>query len=109
MVVSGDVVVCDFPGVQGVKRRPAIVVSTGIYHAHGADVILGEITTQLGKAVSPTDHALRDWRLAGLHQPSAFRSFLVTLVRTDALQIGRLSDRDWQEVQSRLRLALAVT
>jgi mRNA interferase MazF len=28
----GDIVVIDFPGVQGIKRRPAIVISTSLYH-----------------------------------------------------------------------------
>ncbi len=29
---SGDVVVVDFPGVIGTKRRPAVVVSSSLYH-----------------------------------------------------------------------------
>ena len=29
---AGDVVVADFPGITGVKRRPAVVVSTDAYH-----------------------------------------------------------------------------
>jgi hypothetical protein len=32
-----------------------------------------------------------------------------TLAPGDVVWIGRLTDRDWQEVQARLRLALAVT
>lgn len=30
----GDVVTVDFPGVRGLKRRPAVVVSTDLYHSH---------------------------------------------------------------------------
>ncbi|MCP4691529.1 MAG: type II toxin-antitoxin system PemK/MazF family toxin [Desulfobacterales bacterium] len=39
-------VVIDFPGVTGVKRRPAVVVSSHAYHASHPDVIVGLITSQ---------------------------------------------------------------
>jgi mRNA interferase MazF len=29
----GDVVVLDFPGVTGVKRRPTVVIPSAVYHA----------------------------------------------------------------------------
>ena len=41
----GDVVTVDFPGVTGVKRRPAVVLSSATYHANRPDVIVGLITT----------------------------------------------------------------
>jgi mRNA interferase MazF len=108
-VRPGDVVVADFPGVQGVKRRPALVVSSAEYHAARPDVILGLLTGQIAAANAPTDHRLRDWIAAGLRAPAAFRSFFITLPAEDIIAIiGRLSDEDWQEVQARLRLALAV-
>jgi mRNA interferase MazF len=79
MLSSGDVVLVDFPTPRGVKRRPAVVVSTSLYHHHRPDVIVGLLTTQVSKATAPTDHILQDWAAAGLNQPSAFRSYLVTL------------------------------
>jgi mRNA interferase MazF len=105
---AGDVVICDFPGITGVKRRPAIVVSTDAYHAHRPDIIISLLTTQIDSATTPTDYVLQDWAQAGLHRPSASRSFLATLPATDAVARGRLTDRDWQAVQSCLKLALAV-
>jgi hypothetical protein len=72
-------------------------------------VILGLLTTQSSKALAPTDYLLQDWAAAGLHNPSAFRAFLATLPATGINAIGKLTDRDWQEVQARMRLALAVT
>lgn len=109
MAKPGDVVTVDFPGVQGLKRRPAIVVSTTTYHAARPDVILALLTSQTTKASGPTDYLLQDWSTAGLHIPSSFRAFLATLPSTSIVVIAHLSDRDWQEVQARLRLALAVT
>ena len=75
----GDVVIGAFPGVQATKTRPAVVLSNGDYHRHRPDVIVGIITTQVPPALAPTDCALLDWKQAGLHSPSYFRLYLVTL------------------------------
>lgn len=109
MVKPGDVVIVDFPGVSGIKRRPTVVVSTHTYHTTRPDIVLGLLTSQTAGATGPTDYILQDWSAAGLHNPSAFRAFLVTLPASSVVVIGHLSDRDWQEVQARLRIALAVT
>ncbi len=108
MLQPGDVVTADFIGATGVKRRPAIVLSTNLYHTHHPDVVLGAITTKTGSASTPTDYLLQDWAKAGLHAPSAFRAYLGTYLASAIKIIGHLSDRDWQEVQSRLKLSLAV-
>jgi mRNA interferase MazF len=105
---AGDVVVADFPGVTGIKRRPAIVASTDLYHTHRSDVIICLLTTQIASATAPTDYVLKDWTAAGLHRPSAARSFLATLPAVEVVSRGRLSDRDWNEVQVRLKAALAI-
>jgi len=108
MFEAGDVVILDFPGVEGVKRRPAVVISSDLYHTHRPDVIAGLLTTKIADATAPTDYILQDWQVAGLRYPSAFRSFLVTLPSTEAVWIGHLSDRDWGNVQACLKRALAV-
>lgn len=106
MPKPGDVVIGDFTGALGVKRRPLVVVSSDGYHAQRPDVILGIITTNRSAATSTTDCILQDWRLAGLHAPSAFRSYLGTSEAKNVKVIGHLSDRDWQAVQDCLRKAL---
>jgi mRNA interferase MazF len=109
MLIPGAVVTVDFPGATGVKRRPAVVVSTQTYHSTRPDVILAAITSQTASATAPSDYILQDWGAAGLRRPSACRAFLVTLPAFSVVSIiGRLSDRDWGEVQARLRVALAV-
>ena len=47
MFKPGDVVVLNFPGVTGTKRRPSVVVSSSVYHASRPDVIVGLITSQI--------------------------------------------------------------
>ena len=107
MLNPGDVVLVDFPTPRGIKRRPAVVVSTAAYHSHRPDVIVAILTTQVAKSTAPTDYILQDWSAAGLNKPSAFRSYLVTLDDGRLPAIGSLSQRDWQAVQQCLSAAIA--
>lgn len=102
----GDVVTVDFPGVTGIKRRPAIVLSSTTYNTIRPDVIVGLITTQT-TALGATDYTLQDWATAGLRVVSVFRSFIVTLPSSaNLVLIGHLSERDWKEVRACLKIAL---
>jgi mRNA interferase MazF len=104
---AGDIIVADFPGITGIKRRPAVVLSSDVYHATRPDVIIGLITSQTANADGPTDHVLQDWAAAGLRLPSAFRAFLSTLPRSAvSAVVGRLSTRDLEAVRQCLRVAL---
>lgn len=103
----GDVGTVDFPGVTGVKRRPAMVLSSATYHATRPDVIVGLITTQI-TALGATDYALQDWTEAGLRVASVFRSFMVTLPPSaNLVLIGHLSERDRKGVRACLKVAIA--
>ena len=104
---EGTIVTIDFPGVKGIKRRPAIVVSSATYHQHRPDVIVGIVTSQIRHATTPTDYVLKDWAKGGLHRPSAFRAFLATLPATAATPIGHCSKRDWQGIAACLKKAIA--
>ena len=106
MIRPGDVVTVDFPGAQGVKRRPAVVVSTEVYHTVRPDVVVAVLTSQLAGALASTDYLLQDWSTAGLRVPTAFRSYFATLPAAAVRVIGRLSDRDMEQVTERLRVAL---
>ena len=105
----GDVVLLDFPGAQKTKRRPALILSSRVYHCERPDIVLGLITTQINSATSSTDYRLQDWAHARLTRPSAFRSFFVTLPRSAVkLRIGKLSSRDWAVVVEKIQLALGL-
>jgi len=104
---AGDLVSVDFPGVTGIKRRPAVILSSATYHAIRPDIIVGLITSQT-KGLGATDYILQDWAAAGLRVESIFRSFIVTLPKsTNIIQIGHLSDRDRQAVRTCLKIAFA--
>lgn len=103
----GDVVTVDFPGVTGIKRRPAVVLSSETYHSNRPDVVVGLITSQT-KGLGITDYTLQDWQAAGLRTASIFRSFIVTLPRSaNLVVIGQLSERDWKGVRACVKVALA--
>lgn len=103
----GDVVTVDFPGVTGIKRRPAVVLSSKTYHLNRPDVVVGLITSQT-KSLGVTDYTLQDWQAAGLRTASVFRSFIVTLSRSaNLVVIGQLSERDWKGVRACVKVALA--
>ncbi|WP_313657041.1 type II toxin-antitoxin system PemK/MazF family toxin [Planktothrix agardhii] len=104
---GGDVVTVDFPGVKGIKRRPAVVLSSEIYHQNRPDVIVGLITSQTD-VLGVTDYLLQDWQAAGLRVASVFRCFIVTLPPSaNLVRIGHLSERDWQGVCACVNLSFA--
>ncbi len=105
---AGTIVTSNFPGVVNSKRRPAVVVSSETYHQECPDVILALITTNIANATSSTDYVLQDWSNAHLDRPSAVRNFLFTLPKFEVTEIGKLSDRNWSEVQKRLRISIEV-
>lgn len=92
---AGDLVTVDFPGVTGIKGRPAVVLSSATYHTVRSDMIIGLITTQTTK-LGVTDYVLQDWAAAGLRITSIFRCFIVTIPPSaNPILIGHLSERDW--------------
>ena len=106
MPEPGDVVTVDFLGAQGIKRRPAVVLSSAAYHRERPDVIVGVLTTNLGAARTSMDHLLRDWQQAGLRAPSAFRAYIGMALISSVRIIGKLSAHDWQEVRNCLKRAI---
>lgn len=83
-----------------------MVLSTAVYQRYRPDVILGLITTRPADPLCPTDCEITDWKAAGLHAPSRFRLYLVTLLQRDARVVGRLTDKDWNEVRQRVQIGV---
>ena len=94
VVKPGDVLIVDFPGVMGMKRRPVVAVSPDAYHAARPDTIVAVLTSQVASATAPTDYVLQDWADAHLHRPTAFRTFLATVPLASVTVVGHLSERD---------------
>ena len=67
-----DVVLVPFPfsDLSTTKVRPAVVVSSSLYHATEPDLLLAALTSKVATATGPFDYLLSDWRTAGLRHPS---------------------------------------
>ena len=106
----GDVVIVPVPfaGGRGWKRRPAVVVSSDAYHAvQPVNILIARLSGSVAEHQTDTDYALADWRAAGLRSPGVVSCFLVTVEPRDvSARLGRLSERDLQELNARLRLSL---
>lgn len=96
------------PGAHVTKVRPAVVLSTEDYHRDRPDVIVGLIATRAPTPLAATDCAIQDWKEAGLHAPSYFRLYPVTLPHREVRLIGRLSETDWATVRARFKAGFGV-
>lgn len=106
-----DVLLVPFPfsDLSVTKVRPAVVVSSSIYHDVEPDLILAAITSNVLVTASPMDYILKDWQAAGLRHPSALKPVLFTLDPTRVIhRVGRLTVADQNEVDRRLRRALGL-
>lgn len=104
-----DVWLVNFPfsDLSTTKARPAVVVSSDVYHQNEPDVVFAALTSNLAAATNTTDYILQDWQGAGLKVPTAFKPLLASLSPTCAVfRIGRLRPHDANEVSQRLRLIL---
>jgi len=105
----GDVVLVQFPfsGLGGSKDRPAVVVSTDIYHDDWDELLVAAITSRPPRTTRATDCPLTDWKTAGLHQPSWMRCHVATVQRTLLIRkLGTLTANDLQNVERCLRKSL---
>lgn len=107
----GDLVLVPFPfsNLSSTKVRPAVVISSPLYHSLEPDVLLAAITSKIVTATGPLDYLLNDWQAAGLRFPSALKPALFTLDPARILyRIGTLTASDILQIDERLRRALGL-
>jgi len=92
----GDVVLVAFPFTdqRERKKRPAVVVSSQLFHRFRADLLLMAIISQLG-ARRPGDLEVCEWKTAGLLKPSLVKPIVATLEQGLVLKrLGRFGEPD---------------
>lgn len=108
----GDVVLIPFPftDLSASKTRPAIVISSEIYHKHRPDLLLVYVSSQITKANPQIDYVLTDWQGAGLLKPSFVRP-KVAAIEPELIvhTVGALSANDLEQVDKCLRRAMNLT
>jgi mRNA interferase MazF len=105
----GDVVLVPFPFTDqtATKKRPAIVVSSAVYHHERADLIIMAVTSQLRPSATVGEVFITSWQEAGLLKPSAIKPIMTTIAKGLILRkLGRLEETDRQALQHVLRTIL---
>jgi len=105
----GDVVLValTFSAGIGSKVRPAVVISTDLYHHNWNELLVVEVSSQPPRTLRPTDCDLIDWHSAGLSRPSWSRSGVVKVAFTlIQARLGHLTDRDLSALEDCLRTAM---
>lgn len=107
----GQVVVVPFPftDLSGVKRRPALVVSSEEYNQRTGDVIIAQITSRVNSPQRPGDYNVKDWKGAGLLAPSLIRARMTTLHSSILVRVlGQMPAAEMHAVNRALESALSL-
>ena len=107
----GEVVLIPFPytDLSASKTRPAVVVSSEIYHSVRSELLLAYVSSQISRADPAIDYILTDWSAAGLLKPSFLRPKIAAVEPTLVVhRVGKLSGRDIIQVDRCLRRAMAL-
>ncbi|MCP5048624.1 MAG: type II toxin-antitoxin system PemK/MazF family toxin [bacterium] len=106
----GDIILTNviFSEGHGVKKRPALVVSSQSYHKNRQEVIIAAITSNVSRSLTG-DTRIKQWQEAGLLFPSTVMGIFQTIKRgMIERKLGTLSKEDFQSVQESLKLALGI-
>ena len=107
----GDVVLVSFifADETGVKRRPAVIISSDAYHTGRNEAIIAAITSRTDR-ILVGDHLIDDWQGAGLLFPSVATSIIRTIKQDMiAKRLGYLPTPDMKAIDSKLKLALGLS
>ena len=107
----GDIVLVNFTFADesGVKRRPAIIVSSEAYNNGRDEAIIAAITSRTER-VLVGDHLIADWQGAGLLFPSVVTGIIRTIKQSMIdRKLGSMTLPDMNAVDSKLRLILGLS
>jgi mRNA interferase MazF len=99
----GDVVLVPFPFTdqRGLKKRPAVVVSSTAYHAQRRDLLIMAITSQIRPRPAFGEFTMADWKKAGLLVPSAVKPVVTTIEKGLVLKrLGQLQQVDIRSLRA---------
>jgi mRNA interferase MazF len=106
----GDLVLVPFPFTDqtGIKKRPAIVVSSDAYQHQRPDVVLMAVTSQILRPAGAVGEVLiTEWQKAGLPKASLIKPVLTTIEKRLILQrLGELQETDRIALRQVLRMIL---
>lgn len=93
-----------FTDQSGIKKRPAVIVSSRAYNVNRRDIVIMATTSQVCTPLSLGEAMVTDWRAAGLLKPSLLKPVLTSIEQRLVIRsMGGLSADD----QAMLRALLA--
>ncbi len=102
---QSDIVLVDFKyfDKDGSKKRPALILSSQLYHASRQDVIIAAITTNVERVLFG-DTIITEWKNAGLLYPSLVKAVVITIERSLIIKkLGTIEDKDFENIQTNLK------
>ena len=93
----GDVVLVPFPFTDqtGIKRRPAVIVSSAEYQTQRRDLVIMAVTSQIRSRQAFGEFTIAEWKKAGLVAPSAVKPVLTTIEKRLVLKkLGQFQPAD---------------
>ncbi len=105
----GDVILLSYPFGEGagVRKRPALVVSSSVFNRETGELVVAQITSRVSAPARAGDYAIAEWREAKLPRPALVRARLATLARSLVLRrLGSLSEADYQGALAALKSQL---
>jgi mRNA interferase MazF len=106
----GDVVLVGFvfADQSGWRIRPALVISSSVYHRARQEVIVAAITSNVRRRLLG-DYLVADWKGAGLLFPSMVTGIIRTIKQTMIYRkLGSLAASDLDAVERELRRCLGL-
>lgn len=105
----GDIVLVPFPFTDqsGIKKRPAVIVSSAAYNIARLDLILMAITSQIKTTTAVGEVIIVEWQKAGLLKASVIKPVLTTVEKRLVMrQLGQLKQRDSSTLHQALRMII---
>ena len=88
---------------EGLKHRPALVLSTEGYNSKRRELIMAAVTSNLERQLAG-DTKINGWKEAGLLYPSLVTAIIRTIKQNMvARKLGTLSNNDFQTVEKNLK------
>ncbi len=105
----GDVVLVPFPftNQSATKKRPAVVISSTLYHQQRPDLVLMAITSRIRAEQKSVEHLILEWKEAGLLKPSVVKPVFTTIEKTLILNtLGEFGKKDKEQISQLLHTLL---
>ena len=103
----GDLVPFPFTDQSGLKKRPAVVVSSDEYQTRRVDLLIMAVTSQARPRSGFGESPISEWRKAGLLAPSLIKPVIATIDRRLVVKrLGRLQPTDLRALRASLSAIL---